>query len=186
MNAFEEIIAGLFWEEGYWTHVGYKVNLPKEKKAELGKPSLPRPELDILAYQASENQLIWVECKSYLDSRGVKIEALTGEDERSAQRYKVFTWPKYREIVTAALINQVVETKITAPKPKVDYCLVTGKIATSLDRERLHEYFNHHGWLLYDEHWIKNGLERMSKSGYSDDVAVIVAKLFARIDTKEG
>ena len=36
MNAFEEIIAGLFWEEGYWTHVGYKVNLPKEKKAELG------------------------------------------------------------------------------------------------------------------------------------------------------
>lgn len=32
MNAFEEIVAGLFWEEGYWTHVGYKVNLPKEKK----------------------------------------------------------------------------------------------------------------------------------------------------------
>ena len=28
MNAIEEIIARLFLQEGYWTHVGFKVNLP--------------------------------------------------------------------------------------------------------------------------------------------------------------
>jgi hypothetical protein len=86
MDAFEEIVAGLLWEEGYWTTIGYKVNLPKPVKVELGKPSLPRPEIDILAYQADDNELIWVECKSYLDSRGVIIDHLTGADKKAAVR----------------------------------------------------------------------------------------------------
>lgn len=74
MDAFESIVAGLLWEEGYWTSIDFKVTLSKNAKAELGKFSLPRPEIDILAYQAMDNSLLWVECKSYMDSRGVKVE----------------------------------------------------------------------------------------------------------------
>jgi hypothetical protein len=58
MNAFEEIVAGLLRQEGYWAYVGYKVNLTKREEADLGKSSLPRPEIDVLAYQAKDN----VEC----------------------------------------------------------------------------------------------------------------------------
>jgi len=185
MNAFEEIVAGLIWQEGYWTHVGYKVNLPKPQKRELGKPSMPRPEIDILAYRATDNSLLWVECKSYLDSRGVTIDALTGKDERSAQRYKVFTQPEYRRIVTAELTKQVVSAGLARPNPTVKYSLVTGHIATDPDREELHEHFAEHGWILYDENWLKRGLEGLSASGYEDDVATVVAKLFARIESPE-
>ena len=185
MNAFEEIVAGLLWQEGYWTHIGYKVNLSKTQKVDLGKPSLPRPEIDILAYRANDNSLLWVECKSYLDSRGVTIDALTGKDERNAQRFKVFTQPDYRRIVTAELIKQVVSAGLARPNPSVEYCLVTGRIATDLDREKLHEHFAEHGWILYDENWLKRGLEKLSANGYEDDIAIIVAKLFARIESPE-
>ncbi len=184
MNAFEEIVAGLLWQEGYWVNIGYKINLSKVKKTEIGKYSMPRPEIDILAYRVCDNLLLWVECKSYLDSRGVKFQALTGEDVASAERFKIFTKPEYRRIVTEELIKQVEETKLTLPNPSVGYCLVTGRIATDYDREKLHKHFTERGWILYDESWIKKGLERLSKSGYEDDVAIIVAKLFSRISFK--
>jgi hypothetical protein len=185
MNAFEEIVAGLLWQEGYWTNIGYKVYLSKTQKIDLGKPSLPRPEIDILAYRANDNSLLWVECKSYLDSRGVTINSLTGKDERNAERFKVFTQQSYRRIVTAELVKQVVSTGLARPNPSIRYCLVTGRIATKVDREKLHEHFVNNGWILYDESWLKCGLEKLSVSGYEDDVAIIVAKLFARIESPE-
>jgi hypothetical protein len=183
MNAFEEIVAGLFRQEGYWTHMGYKVDLAKSKKVALGKPSLPRPEIDILAYQASDNILLWVECKSYLDSRGVSIGSFNGKDERNTARFKVFTWPNFRKIVSAELIKQVVRAKLTRPRPSLKYCLVTGRIATNTDRDELRKYFETQDWLLYDERWLKQRLDKLSERGYEDDVAVIVAKLFARIES---
>jgi len=181
MDAFESIVAGLLWEDGYWISVGYKVNLSKAAKVGLGKPSLPRPEIDILAYRAKDNSVLWVECKSYLDSRGVKIEALTGEDERGKKRYNVFTWSEYRKVITKELIDQLVANGRVQPQPSVKYCLVTGKIATDTDRKKLHAHFQKNGWILYDEHWVKEGLEQMAKKGYENDVAIQVAKLFSRI-----
>lgn len=183
MNAFEEIVAGLLQQEGYWTHIGYKVLLTKTQKASLGKPSIPRPEIDILAYRARDNSLLWVECKSYLDSRGVKIDAFTGKDELGAQRFKVFTQPVFRKVVTEELIKQVIADGLVCPNPSINYCLVTGRIATNFDREKLHEYFSEQRWILYDENWLKCRLEKLSECGYEDDIAIIVAKLFARIES---
>ena len=180
MDAFEQIISRLLWQEGIWTTVGYKVNLPKEKKKVLGKPTMPRPEIDILGYQASENLLLWVECKSYLDSRGVIYQSLSGEDKRGAMRFKVFTQPKYRKIVTEELISQVVKSNLTRPNPAIQYCLVTGKIATDVDRYKLHYLFSENDWILFDEFWVKQGLERLSEIGYEDDIATIVTKIYAR------
>jgi len=181
MDAFEEIVAGLLWEEGFWTTVGYKVNLPPGVKKALDKPSLPRPEIDVLAYRNRDNHLLWVECKSYLDSRGVIFEALSDHDSRRAQRYKVFTQPMYRQLVTAALIDQLVAEGRVHEGPSINYCLVTGKIATDRDRDQLHQYFDEQGWILYDEYWVKRGLENLAKKGYENDVAIIVAKLFSRV-----
>ncbi len=180
MDAFEQIISRLLWQEGIWTTVGYKVNLPKEKKKVLGKPTMPRPEIDILGYQASENLLLWVECKSYLDSRGVIYQSLSGEDKRGAMRFKVFTQPKYRKIVTEELIGQVIKSKLARPNPALQYCLVTGKIATEDDRVKLHHLFSENDWILFDEFWVKQGLERLSEIGYEDDIATIVTKIYAR------
>jgi hypothetical protein len=180
MDAFEEIVARMLWEEFYWTIIGYKVNLSKQKKYELGKSSLPRPEIDILAYKTKENKLLWVECKSYLDSRGVVAEHLMQEDDTGKGRYKTFTWPSYRRIVTEGLVKQVVDIGLTNPNPTINYCLVAGKIATQKDREILHHFFSGKGWILYDDEWLKERLERLAQKSYENDVAIIVAKLFAR------
>jgi hypothetical protein len=79
MDVFESIVAGLLWQEGYWISLGHKVNLSKEAKRALSEPSLPRPEINILAHRAGDNSLLGVECNSSTGSRGVKIDALTGK-----------------------------------------------------------------------------------------------------------
>ena len=181
MDAFESIVSSLLWEAGYWTSVGYKVDLPKPVKVALGKPSLPRPEIDVLGYRAGDNRLLWVECKSYLDSRGVKFDSLTGPHAPGAHLYKTFTWPEYREAVTEALVRQLIEHSRIRPNPSVEYALVTGKIATDRDRRSLHRFFEEQGWLLFDEYWVKSRLENLAKKGYENEVAIIVAKLFSRV-----
>jgi hypothetical protein len=65
MDAFEQIIAALFEQEGYWTLQNYRVDLSTEDKRQLNNPSMPRPEIDILGYKPRENELLVVECKSF-------------------------------------------------------------------------------------------------------------------------
>lgn len=128
----------------------------------------------------AQNLLLWVECKSYLYSRGVTIASFTDKNDKGADRYKVFTRPDYRRIVSEELVNQVVASQMALPNPMVKYCLVAGRIATESDCKKLHQYFEEQGWLLYDDKWIRQGLEKASAGSYEDDIAVIVAKLFSR------
>jgi hypothetical protein len=178
MDAFEQIVAGLFRQQGYWTWQGYKVDITREEKREIGKPSMPRPEIDILAYRPLENALLWIECKSYLDSFGVKMTSFEVEDG-SPSHYKVFTNSKYREVVTARLLQQVVERGLAYQGVALQYCLVAGNIhqKTSTD---VAAYFKSKGWQLYDKIWIKDQLKKLSNLSYENDIAIIVAKLFER------
>ena len=45
--------------------------MTKAQKREVGRPSTPRWEIDLVAYKAAKNELLAVECKSFLDSTGV-------------------------------------------------------------------------------------------------------------------
>lgn len=181
MDAFESIVAGLLWDEGYWTAIGYKVNLSKEAKKRLKNDSMPRPEIDILAYRARDNRLLWVECKSYLDSTGVKAEAFGGEGAKNSERYRIFTQPEFRKEATIALLDQIVEEGRAPSKPSIFYCLVTGKIANDSERRKLHTIFEtHEDWILHDEAWVKDGLTRLAEKSYENDVAIQVAKLFLK------
>lgn len=183
MNAFEQIVAKLLNQEGYWTRIGYRVNLTKAEKREIGKHSMARPEIDILAYRPVENEILWVECKSYLDSRGVVAQAIMDINHRYAGRYKLFTQHKFRQVTSEALVAQLVERKLVLPNPDLRYCLIAGKMATEGDREQLAAFFNQQGGLFYDEHWVKTRLELFANRAYEDDEAMIVAKLFSRVDS---
>ncbi len=48
---------------------------------------MPRPEIDVVAWKPSTNQLLIIECKSYLDSTGVRVEHLHG---RKNDKFKLF------------------------------------------------------------------------------------------------
>jgi hypothetical protein len=75
MDAFEQLVSEILWMEGYWVRTSVKVELTKDEKRKIGRPSSPRWELDIVAYSGRDNLLKIIECKSYLDSRGVALRA---------------------------------------------------------------------------------------------------------------
>ena len=181
MNAFEQIVAGLLRAEGYWTINGYRVNITKQEKKDIGKHSMPRPEIDILAYKGGQDQLLWVECKSYLDSPGVKYSSFSDPSDVGYSRYKVFNDEKYREIVGKALIGQVLDTKLTKPTPNLSYCLIAGKVYSENDRNKLSQLFQEKGWIFLDDIWLKEKLKSASLSQYEDDIAMIVAKIIQRM-----
>lgn len=181
MNAFEQIVAGLFRADGYWTITGYRVNLTKDEKKAIGKPSLPRPEIDILAYRGSTNELIWVECKSYLDSPGVRYSSFMDPTDTGYKRYKVFNDTRYREVISKALIDQTIRLKLTPPTPTLKYCLVAGKVYRMSDKENIKDHFKQREWLFFDDDWLKERLKVAADSQYEDDTAMVVAKIIQRI-----
>lgn len=176
MDAFEDLVARLLRREGFWTRQNYKVDLLKDEKVRIGLPSMPRPDIDILAYQSVENRLVWVECKSYLDSGGVHMSAFDGTNPGFARRFRVFTDPVFRAVVTDALERQLVGQRLIHANPTVEYWLVAGKIASGQSAPLL-AHFEQHGWHLRDRSWVRGGLEQLAKAGYEDDVVTMTAKL---------
>ena|SRR5215208_2318401 len=180
MDAFEQVVAEMLWREGYWVRTSVKVELTKEEKCAIDLPSSPRWELDVVAYKPSQNQLLAVECKSYLDSPGVKLHGFDGSNEKAAARFKLFNKPKLREVVFGRLRKQFVEIGSCLPDAAVKLCLACARIATDIDREGLRLHFAEQGWELWDEAWLRDRLKYMSNGGYENQVSSVVAKLLLR------
>lgn len=180
MNSFEAVIAELLALEGYWVQQGFKVDITKEEKRSIGKPSSPRWELDVLAYSGANNELLVVECKSYLDSPGVRFESFDDQASSTANLYKLFNDPKLRKVVFHRLVKQLEAVGACSPNPEVRLCLAAGKIASENDRDQLFKLFKLKKWTLWDDRWIKEKLARMSKRSYEDAPSSIVAKLLLR------
>jgi hypothetical protein len=52
MDSFETLVGSLLEKDGYWVRTAMKVDLTKEEKRKIGRPSTPRWELDLVAYKA--------------------------------------------------------------------------------------------------------------------------------------
>ena len=117
MNSFEAVIVEILATEGFWVHPGFKVDLTKDEKRQIGRPSSPRWELDIVAYKGGLNAVLVVECKSYLDSPGVRFEGFVNSSSRDTSRYKLFNEPKLREVVFYRLVKQLEEVGACSPNP---------------------------------------------------------------------
>lgn len=172
MDAFEQVVAEILWMQGYWVRTSVKVELTKEEKRRIGRPSSPRWELDVVAYQARDNVLKVVECKSLLDSRGVGTAALDG--------YKLFNEQVLREVVFQRLRQQFYDSGACLPNPEIRLCLACGRIPSEADRGALHTRFSEAGWELWDEHWLRDRLREMANRGYENQVAAVVSKLLLR------
>jgi hypothetical protein len=178
MDAFESVVAALLERRGYWTRTSVKVELTKEEKRLIGRPSSPRWEIDVIAYKGSANSLLVVECKSYLNSYGVKLSGFDGSSELDASRYKLFNDEVLRNTVFQRLSTQLVEAGFCPKPPKITLCLVAGNIYK--DAEPIKDHFKKNGWELWDAEWLKNELEILSNSGYDNTVVAIVSKLLLK------
>ena len=177
MDSFESLIAMLLKREGFWTAIGVKVELTKAEKRAIGVPSTPRWEMDVVAYRGATNELLAVECKSFLDSTGVIFR--NGRFE-PPKRYKLFANETTRRIVLAKLAEQMVASSACAPNPTVTLCLATGKIARKSKRLQMTDHFAAQGWRLFDEDWVFSRLKMAATAGFENDVAHVVAKLILR------
>lgn len=178
MDSFESIVRTIFENKGYWVKTSFKVSLTKEEKRKIGRPSSPRWELDVVAYKGGSNEILVIECKSYLDSPGVKAEGL--KNGKYKERYKLFNEEGLREVVLSRLVTQMAEFGSCQINTPVKLCLAAGRVATKRDREELSEYFKSKGWEFYSDEWIKNEMIKLSKSGYENEVAIVTTKLLTR------
>jgi hypothetical protein len=175
MDAFESVVAALLERKGYWTRTSVKVELTKEEKRQIGRPSSPRWEIDVIAYKGSTNSLFAVECKSLLNSPGVRFSSFTGSNGRDANRFKLFNDEVLRNVVFNRLSLQLVESGFCPKSPEITLCLVAGNIYQNA--KPIHEHFKKNGWELWDADWLRNELDNLSKSGYDNSVVAIVSKL---------
>jgi hypothetical protein len=180
MDAFEVIAARFFEVQGFWTRIGVKVEVTKPEKVALNNKSMPRPEIDVVAWKPLTNELLIIECKSYLDSTGVRIEHLHGKDDVENDKFKLFNRAALRTLVVTALVRQLrKEGLIVGADPVVQFVLIAGKIYSDHEakvRTRCGEC----GWRLIGPAELAQGVRRFAERGYENDVITIVTKLLER------
>ena len=62
MEAFEAVVGELLPLDGWWVLNSVKLELSADDRVSFGKSSMPNPELDLVAYRASDDRLIIIEC----------------------------------------------------------------------------------------------------------------------------
>ncbi len=174
MDSFENLMATLLEFQGYWTKTNFKVELTRQEKERIGRPTCPRWELDVIAYKPCENELLIVECKSYMYSNGVTCNGVAGKNQRDRGRYKLFNESGLLTVIKQALNRQL---QLNGLKPRIKLCLAAGNIRNG-DRESILRYFNRRRhWLLFDKEWIVEALNKYAKLGYNNETASVVMKL---------
>ena len=178
MNSFETVISGILQTEGFWTFTNYRIDLSKDQKVKIGRPTSPRWDIDIVAYQPGSNLLRVVECKSYLDSSGVSFRGFD-PSTGGTERYKLFNDEVLRDVIFDQLVQQMLFHKLIRPKPTIELCLAAGNIQAS-SVQRINSHFDDMGWAIFDIEWILERLDSIAAAGYDDSIVSIVAKLLAR------
>ena len=184
MDAFESVIAMLLrnglgdGSEKYWTITGFKVDLTKDEKKSIGRATTPRWEIDVVAYNARKNEVLAVECKSFLNSGGVMF---CEGGFKAPKRYKLFVETKTREVVLNALAAQLLKAGLCRDSPTVRLCLAVGKFGENCDRDGLRKHLatECNGRLLDDE-WIHARMLDIPNSQYENEVAHVAVKLYHR------
>ena len=179
MNHFEGIIKTILEHDGYWVRQSFKVKLTKQEKRDIGKPSLPRPEIDLLAFKQSENKILALEAKSYLDSRGVNLDELQKQYDIPEGRYKLFTCCKYQRILLDRLKENLMNVGMADLKTHIVLGLVAGKVYRSISND-VQEYFNTNNWFFWGPDDVKNKLNELAQSGYENEPAIITTKILMR------
>ena len=188
MDSFESIICTLLEADHYWVRRSFKVDVTREEKRQVGKHSMPRPEIDLLALSFSKNEVIAFEAKSYLDSLGVQLAELQKGNEAQEGVYKLFTSRNYREVVLARLKQDLIDQGMANSKTTVKLGLAAGKVYQKKSEppmtqsKLIKEFLEKNNFVFWSPEDIKTKIETLAKpeSRYHNDPAIITAKILMR------
>jgi hypothetical protein len=177
MNHFEELCKYLLEMEGYWVRTNLKVDLSVAEKEFIGKKTMPRPEIDIVAYKPASNELLVIEVKSFLNSSGVYLEHVETRDDHY-DGYKILTDLKFQEVVCSALTKQLQAEGMLMVNPTLKLGLIAGKI--HMNRyEDLKQLAESRRWFLWGPKDLKQRVDNLSRTKYEDNPFVVTAKILA-------
>lgn len=179
MDNFEALIRLLLERENHWTRQSQKVELSNEVKRSLGKPSMPRVEIDVIAFNPGRDEILAVEVKSYMDSLGVQAKQLIAEYDQPTGLYKVFTCKSYRSHIEEALLADFQKFGLATSRTKVKWGLAAGKIKKG-DAPRIVQHFKANNWELWTPDRIASMARALANIGYENDPFVILSKLLVR------
>jgi hypothetical protein len=181
MDSFEGIIASLLERDGFWTRTSVKVELTDDDRRAIGRQFSPRWELDVVGYRGRDHKLLVLECKSFLDSKGVQVRTFKGENSKDEKCYKLFFEDNTREVVLRRLSSQLVASGFCIDSPRVVYGLAAGKIHG--DVAMLEARFQERGWELWTPDNIRNRISRLALGRHENSAASVVAKMLLREST---
>lgn len=179
MDSFETLIRLLLEQDDHWTLQSHKVALSKHARRALGKPSMPRSEIDLIAFKPRQNIALVVEVKSFLDSPGVKFEDLTARFDTPTGRYKLFTCDAYRAAVFDQLRHDLIERGLCNRDTNFILGLAAGNTYRK-DTDAIADYFRKQGWFFLSPDQIREKTRQLAKLGYENNPFVISAKLLGR------
>jgi hypothetical protein len=181
MDAFEVIVADIAARQGYWVRPSVWIELTDTDRAELtqakGTPvRQQRVNLDVVGYNGRDNEVLVIECKSFIDSEGVRYGSFL-DGGRHAYLYKLFTEPTWRNVVLNRL--RINLERSCAPGFRFTLGLACGKIYAG-DEPTLVDHFARHNWCLWTPGWLRQRLIDMGRARYENNVGMITAKLLLR------
>jgi hypothetical protein len=180
MDAFEDVVAAILRRDGWWTMTSVKVELSQKEKLAIGRGSSPRWELDVVAYKGLTNELLVVECKSYLDSAGVRVETFEGKRKPDEDRYKLFFDDNLRSVVFGRLKRQFHQAGFCKPRPKIRFGLAAGKVHGKGGEKKLEAIMRRKHWKFLSPSMLRAALVKLRDSKYENSVASVTAKILLR------
>lgn len=186
MDFFESIVSTLLEEDNYWVRRSFKIEMTGEEKRLVGKHSIPRPEIDVLAFDFSKNEVIAFEAKSFLDSPGVRLAELQQEYEVQEGRYKLFTSKLYRDVVLAKLKKELIRKGMANSDTRITLGLAAGKVYQKKSEppmtqsSLIREFMEKKHFVFWSPEDIKSKIEALANCGYANDPAIITAKILKR------
>jgi len=144
----------------YWIRRSFKVNVTKAEKRTIGKHSIPRPEIDLLAFHYDQNEVLALEVKSLLDSPGVKLAALQLQHDVPEGKYKLFTCERYRTVVLSRLFQDLIDAGMANSQTKVRLGLVAGKVYRGQSAD-VRAHMTRNNWFFWSPCTLALGVRRV-------------------------
>jgi hypothetical protein len=179
MDHFESIVQTLLEAEGYWVRSSYRVDMTKEEKRSVGKPSMPRPEIDLIALHFARNEVLALEVKSFLDSPGVKLADLSKVHDVAEGRYKLFTSKKHREVVLGRLKKDLLKDGAIDESTTIRLGLAAGKIYRGQTVD-IRQHLERNDCFFWSPEEIRSKVSALADGAYENNPTSITAKLLLR------
>jgi hypothetical protein len=165
MDAFESIVGRIMEKKGYWIRQSVKIKFSTKEKSDYGNPSMPTPEIDLVALKG--NECILFEVKSFLDSKGVRLANLI-----SSPGYKILNDKKFRSLVESKIRIEFELPSTTS----IRYGLAAGNIFKP-ELQGVVDHCHSNNIFLLSPREIADALVKLGEDVYINDEVTMTIKM---------